>query len=50
MNVILDTHILLWFLSGDKKLSQKQKSIITDVQNTKFVSIATAMHLHLIFA
>ena len=41
MNVILDTYILLWFLSGDKKLSQKQKSIITDVQNTKFVSIAT---------
>jgi len=47
MNIILDTHILLWFLSGDKKLSQKQKSLITDVQNTKYVSIATIWEIAL---
>ena len=41
MNMILDTHALIWFLSGDKNLSEKAKSAIEDQGSTKFVSIAS---------
>ncbi len=41
MNLLLDTHALVWFLNGDKKLSDKVKTAINDPNNTKFVSIAS---------
>lgn len=41
MKVLLDTHVLLWFLNGDKKLNKQQKEIIESPKNLKFVSIAT---------
>jgi PIN domain nuclease of toxin-antitoxin system len=41
MNYILDTHIVIWFLNGDDKLSAKSKEIIENQENLKFVSIAT---------
>lgn len=41
MNILLDTHSLIWFLNGDKNLSDKAKSVIEDVSNTKIVSIAS---------
>jgi PIN domain nuclease of toxin-antitoxin system len=28
MNLLLDTHSLIWFLNGDEKLSAKAKSMI----------------------
>jgi PIN domain nuclease of toxin-antitoxin system len=34
MNVLLDTHSLIWFLNGDEKLSDKVKSMIEDPANT----------------
>lgn len=30
MDLLLDTHSLIWFLNGDKKLSDKAKSAIED--------------------
>ena len=38
MNVLLDTHTLLWFLEGDKSLSQKALGIIENDTNTVYVS------------
>jgi PIN domain nuclease of toxin-antitoxin system len=38
---LLDTHTLLWFLSGDKSLSTKSKSIIDNTANECFVSIVS---------
>ena len=41
MNLLLDTHTLLWFLSGHASLSAYARSAIEDVSNEKFVSIAS---------
>ncbi len=41
MNVILDTHSLIWFLNGDEKLSKKAKDVIENSSNVKYVSIAS---------
>jgi PIN domain nuclease of toxin-antitoxin system len=41
MNVLIDTHTLLWFLSNDVKLSEKAKKIIQNSNNDVFVSIAS---------
>ena len=41
MKVLLDTHVLLWFLNGDKKLSKQQNEFIESSKNLKFVSIAS---------
>ena len=41
MDLLLDTHALIWFLNGDKKLSQKAKNLIEDPNNSKVVSIAS---------
>ena len=38
---LLDTHTLLWFLSGDSRLSAKALSIIKPRKETCYVSIAT---------
>ena len=39
MKILLDTHILLWTLTGDSKLSPKAASIINDKKNAVFYSI-----------
>jgi len=41
MNLLLDTHSLIWFLNGDEKLSVNARTIIEDPNNLKIVSIAT---------
>lgn len=41
MDYILDTHTLLWFLSGQKTLSKKANDIIMDSKINKSVSIAS---------
>jgi PIN domain nuclease of toxin-antitoxin system len=42
MNLLLDTHALIWFLNGDEtELSAKAKKRITDPANIPYVSIAT---------
>lgn len=38
---LLDTHALLWFLSGDDLLSKKAKSKIIDSSNSCYISIAS---------
>ena len=41
MRYLLDTHTLLWFLQGDKKLSDKARRLIDNPSNKKFLSIAS---------
>ena len=45
MKLLLDTHILLWWLTHDPKLSQAETAIITDPDNLVFVSAATAWEI-----
>jgi PIN domain nuclease of toxin-antitoxin system len=41
MRVLLDTHVLLWYLSSDPKLSEKAKDIIADKSNNCYFSLAS---------
>ncbi|NCD43100.1 MAG: type II toxin-antitoxin system VapC family toxin [Bacteroidia bacterium] len=38
---ILDTHVLLWMISGDKRLSEKARVLIGDTDNKMWFSIAS---------
>ncbi|GAB4030975.1 type II toxin-antitoxin system VapC family toxin [Spirosoma gilvum] len=38
MRLLLDTQIILWFLEGSKQLSVQGNSLITDIDNTIYVS------------
>ena len=41
MRLLIDTHILIWFLEGSKLLSKSRRQIIATPQNDIFVSIAS---------
>jgi len=41
MDYILDTHVLLWFLQDDEKLSETALNIILDKNSEKYVSMAS---------
>ncbi len=45
MKVLLDTHVLLWWLSNDPILSQKARHTIENAQNIVFVSAASAWEI-----
>lgn len=39
MNYLLDTHVLIWYLEGDKRLNEESISIIDNTDNKVYVSI-----------
>ena len=41
MNVLIDTHAVLWWLAGDKQLSRTALRILERPANRRLVSIAT---------
>ncbi len=41
MNLLLDTHIFLWFISGDGRLPKTLLKAIEDPTNNKHVSVAS---------
>ncbi|MDA3892808.1 MAG: type II toxin-antitoxin system VapC family toxin [Salinivirgaceae bacterium] len=41
MNLLLDTHVVLWFITDNPKLPQNLKRIIEDESNTCFISMAS---------
>ncbi len=41
MKLLLDTHTLLWFISGSSNLSSSARLAIEDAANEKYVSIAS---------
>lgn len=38
MRILLDTHIFLWYISGDKRLSDKIKNEVQDATNEVYLS------------
>jgi PIN domain nuclease of toxin-antitoxin system len=45
LNLLLDTHILIWWLAKDPKLSPAEINIITDPDSIIFVSAATSWEI-----
>lgn len=45
MRLLLDTHVLLWWVAGDRRLGKALRDIITDVDNDVAVSAATFWEL-----
>ena len=45
MTVLLDTHVLLWFLRDDPLLSANAKAVIENPQNRKLVSITSCWEI-----
>jgi PIN domain nuclease of toxin-antitoxin system len=45
VNVLIDTHILLWWLADDRALPQGARSVIADPTNTVVVSAATVWEI-----
>jgi len=41
MRLLLDTHVLLWFASGDDQLGRKAREAIADPDNTVLVSVVS---------
>jgi PIN domain nuclease of toxin-antitoxin system len=41
MNLLLDTHTLIWFFNGDSLLSEEAKQSILKLQHRKFVSLVS---------
>lgn len=47
MNLLVDTHIVLWWLAGDDRLSNHAREVIAAPQNTLFVSAASVWELRI---
>jgi len=45
MHVLLDTHALLWWLSGDTLLTKSARKTIADTKNGVYVSAASAWEI-----
>ena len=41
MNLLLDTHIFLWFISGDARLLDSLKQIIRNPENDVYLSVVS---------
>lgn len=45
MNLLLDTHIFLWFVFAEAALNPYARSLVEDERNTKFLSIASVWEM-----
>jgi PIN domain nuclease of toxin-antitoxin system len=45
VRLLLDTHALLWWLDGDRRLSPKARRAIANQANTVLVSAASAWEI-----
>ena len=41
MKLLLDTHIFLWFISGDKRLPESARDSIRDLNNEVYLSVVS---------
>ena len=41
MRILCDTHILIWYLSADERLSEKAHSLLGDERNTVYFSLVS---------
>lgn len=47
MNLLLDTHVVLWWLSDDPTLSDAARSAIADPENTVFLSAVVVWEIRI---
>ncbi|OUP83148.1 PIN domain nuclease [Lachnoclostridium sp. An169] len=47
MKILLDTHIMLWALSGDSKLPEKAREMILDSRNDIYYSLASLWEIEI---
>ena len=47
MKLLLDTHILIWFFSGDEQLSQKARDMIADESNEIYYSLLSVLEVEI---
>jgi PIN domain nuclease of toxin-antitoxin system len=47
MNLLLDTHALLWFLANDPKLSLPARTAIIDINNVRWLSPISLLEIAL---
>ena len=45
MKLLLDTHVMLWFVMGDSRLSKLARELIEDQSNEKLFSIASVWEI-----
>jgi PIN domain nuclease of toxin-antitoxin system len=45
LDLLLDTHAFIWWLSGDERLSKKVRAVLADDVNGIFVSAASAWEI-----
>jgi PIN domain nuclease of toxin-antitoxin system len=50
MNALLDTHVLLWFLAGDKRLSPVVRKLFESQNNELHFSAVSAIEISLKYA
>lgn len=50
MRLLLDTHVALWAITGDRSLSRQAHALITDRNNDIFVSVATLWEIAIKYA
>jgi PIN domain nuclease of toxin-antitoxin system len=47
VNLLLDTHLILWWLDGASRLSKKATDLISDPSHTVFVSAASVWEIRI---
>jgi PIN domain nuclease of toxin-antitoxin system len=45
MRAILDTHVILWWVTNNPQLSQAVRDIIADSENTLYLSVASSWEI-----
>ena len=45
MKILCDTHILIWFLTGDDQLSVKARAIIENEENEIYFSLVSVWEI-----
>lgn len=45
MNLLLDTHVVLWWLTDDHRLQERQRAILNDSDNRLLVSAVSAFEI-----
>ena len=47
MQVLLDTHAIVWWATGDQRLSPKSRSVIADPSTDVYISMASAWEIQI---
>ena len=47
MRLLLDTHVLLWWLADARELSSRARALVTEPENLVFVSAATLWEIRI---